>query len=58
MSHSGNWQTMLAMGGYGAYVWTAYGITLLAFAINLVLGWREKIQVRKIIRQYLLESRV
>jgi heme exporter protein CcmD len=30
-------QTFLAMGRYGAYVWPAYGVTLLAFAG--MLGW-------------------
>ena len=29
--------TFLAMGGYGAYVWPAYGLTALAFAG--MLGW-------------------
>ncbi len=30
-------ETFFAMGGYGAYVWPAYGLTLLAF-IGM-LGW-------------------
>jgi heme exporter protein D len=30
-------QTFLAMGGYGAYVWPAYGLTALAFVG--MLGW-------------------
>ncbi len=30
-------QTYLAMGGYGAYVWPAYGLTVLAFVG--MLGW-------------------
>ena len=29
--------TFFAMGGYGAYVWPAYGLTALAFAG--MLGW-------------------
>jgi heme exporter protein CcmD len=58
MLHSGNWQTILNMDGYGIYVWAAYGTTLFAFAANLALGWREKLQVRKIIRQHLLETRL
>jgi heme exporter protein D len=28
--------TFLAMGGYGGYVWPAYGLTVLAFAGMLV----------------------
>jgi heme exporter protein CcmD len=52
-----NWSDSLAMGGYGAYVWTAYGITLLAFGISIALSLHERNKVRKIIRQYLLEIR-
>jgi heme exporter protein D len=54
-----NWHNLadvLNMGGYGAYVWTAYGITLLAFGINLALSLREKKQVRKTLQRYLLRS--
>jgi heme exporter protein D len=29
-------QTFLAMGGYGGYVWPAYGLTVLAFVGVLV----------------------
>jgi heme exporter protein D len=32
-----SFSTFLAMGGYGAYVWPAYGLTALAFAG--MLGW-------------------
>jgi heme exporter protein CcmD len=48
-----NWHNGMSMGGYAAYVWTAYGITLLAFAMNLAVSFREKKQVRKMIQQFL-----
>jgi heme exporter protein D len=32
-----SFQTFFAMGGYGAYVWPAYGLTALAFVA--MLGW-------------------
>jgi len=32
-----SFSTFLAMGGYGGYVWPAYGLTVLAFAG--MLGW-------------------
>jgi heme exporter protein CcmD len=48
-----NWHNIVSMGGYGAYVWTAYSITLLALGINLAASWREKKQVKKIIQQFL-----
>lgn len=44
---------LLSMGGYGAYVWTAYGITLCVFGFNIANAWREKIRVKKIIRSFL-----
>ena len=36
MSASGFW----AMGGYAAYVWPAYAVTLLALGAVLVSAWR------------------
>jgi heme exporter protein CcmD len=44
-------QHLLEMGGYGAFVWPAYAITLFVFGINLVLFSHEKKQVKKIITQ-------
>jgi heme exporter protein D len=29
----------LAMGGYGAYVWTAYGVTALALVLLFIWSW-------------------
>ncbi len=47
----------LAMGGYGAYVWTAYGVTVLALALLFVWSWfgarareTELEQIRKLSR--------
>lgn len=47
----------LAMGGYGAYVWAAYGITLLSLLLLFVWSWygarareAELEQVRKLSR--------
>ncbi|MES2219149.1 MAG: heme exporter protein CcmD [Pseudomonadota bacterium] len=39
---------LLAMGGYGVYVWSAYGITLAVFGLNIVMSYREMKRVRKI----------
>jgi heme exporter protein CcmD len=46
-------QQILAMGGYGMYVWSAYAITLTVFGINLVASVREHRRVKKTIRHYL-----
>ena len=32
--------TFLAMGGYAAFVWSAYGITAVVLLALLVLSWR------------------
>ena len=31
-----DWQQFFYMGGYGFYVWTAYGITALVLIVNLL----------------------
>jgi heme exporter protein CcmD len=31
-----NFSTFLSMGGYGVYVWPAYGLTALAFAAAVI----------------------
>lgn len=39
---------LLQMGGYGIYVWSAYGITFFVFAINLMTSFQ---QTKKIIKK-------
>lgn len=34
--------TFLAMGGYGGYVWSAFAITAIVLAANLVYALRQK----------------
>lgn len=41
------------MGGYGVFVWSAYFITLLVFALNIFLTFFENRQVKKIFKKYL-----
>lgn len=47
-----NIQQLFDMGGYGLYVWPAYGITLFVFGINLFLALYEKRQAKKMIAQF------
>jgi heme exporter protein D len=35
------WQTFFAMGGYAAYVWPAYALSILGLAALAVASWRE-----------------
>ena len=37
----------LSMGGYGAYVWSCYGLTL---AVLIILEWRARLRHRKVYR--------
>jgi heme exporter protein CcmD len=46
-----NLHELFAMGNYGVYVWSAYGITLAVFALNLIINYREMKIVRKIFQQ-------
>lgn len=40
------------MGGYGIYVWPAYGITLLVFLLNLIFALKETKSIKKNLKQY------
>lgn len=51
-----NLQHILAMGGYGAYVWTTYAITLFVFSVNFVSSFRENRRIKKIIKQQLISA--
>lgn len=42
----------LAMGGYGNYVWSAYGLTLLVLAVNVFAARMRNQNARKEIRKY------
>lgn len=46
---------LFVMGGYGAYVWPAYGVTFLVLSINVFVSLRQKKQVKKIITDYLTQ---
>jgi heme exporter protein CcmD len=37
----------LAMGGYGAYVWSCYGLTLV---IVVLLSWRARLRHKRVYR--------
>lgn len=41
---------LLAMGGYGMYVWPAYGITFAVFTLNLFIALKEKNQIKKLLK--------
>jgi len=47
-------QEFFAMGGYGFYVWTAYGITLAVLAANLMIPVMQR---KQWLRRQLLKSK-
>ncbi|MGI9338661.1 MAG: heme exporter protein CcmD [Gammaproteobacteria bacterium] len=34
--------TFLDMGGYGGYVWSAFAITAIVLAANIIYAWQQK----------------
>jgi heme exporter protein D len=47
-------QEFFAMGGYGFYVWTSYGITLLVLVVNILV---PIIQRKQFLRQQALKQK-
>ena len=40
------------MGGYGSYVWSAYGLSLVVLAVNVIVAHRRNRIVRREVREY------
>jgi heme exporter protein CcmD len=51
-----NLHDMLYMGGYAAYVWTTYAITLMVFGFNIYASLREKKRAQQKVRQFLMSA--
>ena len=43
----------ITMGGHGAYVWSAYAITLVVVGISLLRPWLATRRLKRVIRQEL-----
>lgn len=48
-----SWHEFLIMGGYGAYVWPAYGIVLVVMVVNAILPGRRQQALLKQLRRRL-----
>ncbi len=46
-----SWSDFFAMGGYGLYVWSAYGFTALVLALNIIIPLRRRDAVLRTLRQ-------
>jgi heme exporter protein D len=42
-----DWSAFLAMGGYAAYVWPAYGFALVVLAVNALIPRRRERALRR-----------
>ncbi len=45
--HWASWSDFWAMGGYGLFVWSSYGVTALAVLIEIILLRRADIDTRR-----------
>lgn len=48
-----NLSQIFSMGGYAAYVWPAYCITLLVFGINFFSAITEKRKIKSLLKQHI-----
>lgn len=46
-----SWSEFFAMGGYGVYVWSAYGFAALVLVVNVLIPLRRGAAVIRILRQ-------
>ncbi|HIF5510533.1 TPA: heme exporter protein CcmD [Pasteurella multocida] len=53
------WQDFFNMGGYGFYVWLAYGISLLAIVVLIVQSVKERKEIlRDVLREQQRQARL
>lgn len=52
-----SWSEFWAMGGYGLYVWSAYGFATLVLVLNVIFPLRRRTVVMRILRR-LLQTKV
>jgi heme exporter protein D len=46
-----SWSEFWAMGGYGLYVWSAYGFATVVLVINVIVPLRRRTVVMRILRR-------
>lgn len=47
-----DWAGFFAMGSYGAYVWSAYGLAALVLILNVILPLRRRRRLPQQLREY------
>ena len=48
-----SWSEFFAMGGYGLYVWSAYGFAALMLIVNVAIPLRRRTVVMRMLRRLL-----
>jgi heme exporter protein D len=44
-----DWQTFFDMGGYAAYVWPAYAVSIVALVALAFLSWRDMKRAERLV---------
>lgn len=45
-----DWSTFFAMGGYAAYVWPAFAVSIVALAALGVVSWRQMKRIERVVK--------
>ena len=53
-----SWSEFIAMGGYGVYVWSAYGFAIVILVINVIIPMRRRSVVLRALRQFIVTQTV
>ena len=53
-----SWSEFVSMGGYGAYVWSAYGFAIIVLVINVIIPMRRRNVVLRALRQFIVTQTV
>ncbi len=53
-----SWSEFISMGGYGIYVWSAYGFAIVILVINVIIPMRRRSVVLRALRQFIVTQTV
>ena len=53
-----SWSEFISMGGYGVYVWSAYGFAIVILVINVIIPMRRRSVVLRALRQFIVTQTV
>ncbi len=53
-----SWSEFISMGGYGVYVWSAYGFAIIILVITVFIPMRRRSMVLRALRQFIVTQTV